>query len=91
MELLYPRGAILAAFVVNWIAIIAAALGILRSLIEALSNRRKIDSAVAQALLKSNHEAMDAIEKAQQAREQVRAAHARGTDPMSDDEFKRPD
>ena len=75
----------------SWLSLIAAALGLLRVLIETLSTRQKIDAAVAQALLKSNREALDAITTAKNAREQVRAALARGFDPMSDDEFKRND
>lgn len=75
----------------SWLGLIAAALGLLRVLIEALSARRKIDAAVAQALLKSNREALDAITMSVNAREQVRAALARGSDPMSDDGFRRND
>ena len=75
----------------SWLSVVAAALGLLRMLIDALSARRKIDAAVAQALLKSNREALDAITTAINAREQVRAALARGSDPMSDDGFRRND
>jgi hypothetical protein len=75
----------------SWLGVLAAALGLLRVLIQALSARRKIDAAVAQALLKSNREALDAIATAIDAREQVRAALARGSDPMSDDGFRRND
>ena len=75
----------------NWLGLIAAALGILRALIETLTARQKIDAAVAQALLKSNREALDAITTANEAREQMRAALARSADPMSDDGFRRND
>jgi hypothetical protein len=74
---------------VNWLAVIAAALGILRSLIEYLRDQKTIDAATAEQLLKFNREATDAITRAQSARELVRAHLARGADPMSDDGFKR--
>lgn len=75
----------------NWLAVIAAALGVIRSLIAYLHERRRIDAATAELLLRSNHEAQDAIDQALEAREQVRAAAARNPDVMSDDGYKRDD
>ena len=78
--------------VVNWLAVIAGVLGLLRSLIEYLHDRQTIDAATAEALLKSNREALDAIDKANKARDLVRSDIAR--DPASvlrDDGFKRQD
>jgi hypothetical protein len=77
---------------VNWLSLVAAALATLRALIAYLHDRKTIDAATAQALLKSHQEALDAIANAQAARELVRAAIAR--DParlLQDDGFKRPD
>src|SRR5262249_9166896 len=95
LELLRACDAVTAripAGVVSWLTVIAAALGILRALIETLITRARTDAAVAQALLKSNREALDAIDTALKAREQIRAALARGAaGPMSDDEFRRDD
>jgi hypothetical protein len=76
----------------NWLAVIAAALTLLRSLVEYLRDRRRIDAAVAEALLKSHREALDAIHHAKAARERVRADLER--DParlMQDDGFRRND
>ena len=80
------------AILVSWLAVIAAALSLLRSLINFLHDRKTIDAATAEILLKSNTEALDAIEKANKARELVRADAARNPARlMSDDGFKRPD
>ena len=73
----------------NWLAVVAAALGLINSLIGYLRDQKTIDAATAEALLKSNRESLDAINKANAARELVRADLARGADPMSDDGFKR--
>ena len=76
----------------NWLAIIAAAVGALRVLVEFLRDRKRIDAAIAEALLRSNREALDAIEQTNKARERVRADVER--DParlMQDDEFRRND
>lgn len=76
----------------NWLAVIAAALTVLRLLIEYLRDKRAIDAAVAKALLESNREMRDAIDNANDARERVRSDLVR--DPaniLQDDGFKRPD
>jgi uncharacterized protein YfeS len=76
----------------NWLAVIAAALTVLRLLIEYLRDKRAIDAAVAKALLESNREMRDAIDNANDARERVRSDLVR--DPaniLQDDSFKRPD
>jgi hypothetical protein len=76
----------------SWLGLIAAALALLRSLIEYLRDRRTIDAATAELLLNSNREMLDAIDKANAAREQIRAHIARNpSDVMSDDEFRRND
>jgi hypothetical protein len=78
--------------IVSWLAVIAAALTLIRSLVEYLRDRKAIDAATAEILLKSNAEALDAIEKANKARELVRTDTARNpAGVMSDDGFKRPD
>lgn len=76
----------------NWLAVVAAALSLLRALVAYLRDRRRIDAAVAAALLQSNREALDAIDRARQARERLRADLER--DParrMQDDGFRRND
>jgi hypothetical protein len=76
----------------NWLAVVAAALALLRSLVEYLRDRKRIDAAVAEALLQSNREALDAIDRARRARAHVRADLER--DParlMQDDGFRRHD
>lgn len=75
----------------SWLALIGATLALLRSLVEYLRDRKTIDAATAEVLLKSNREALDAIEKSNKAREMVRSGLARGVDPMSDDGFERKD
>ena len=75
----------------NWLSIVAAALSVLKALVEWLHDRQVIDAAAAQETLKGMQDADAAIAKAKDAREQVRAALARGSDPMSDDGFKRDD
>jgi hypothetical protein len=80
------------ANVVNWLAVIAAVVGMVQSLIEFLRDRERIDAVTAEVLLKSNREALDAISQANAARARVRADAER--DPagvMSDDGFKRHD
>ena len=57
----------------SWLAVIAAALGLIQSLIQYLRDQKTIDAATADALLKSNRESLDAINKAKAARELVRA------------------
>jgi hypothetical protein len=77
---------------VNWLAVIAAAVTLVRAMIEYLHDRKKIDAAVAEALLKSNREALDAIDQARKARDRVRADLERAPhDLMSDDGFRRND
>jgi hypothetical protein len=76
----------------NWLAVIAAALALLRSLVEYLRDRRRIDAAVAEALLKSNREALDAVDRAYAARARLRADLERDPDRlMQDDGFRRDD
>ncbi len=76
----------------NWLAVIAAVVGMVRFVIEFLRDRERIDAVTAEVLLKSNREALDAINQANTARTRVRADAER--DPaslMSDDGFKRND
>lgn len=76
----------------NWLSAIAAVVGLVRSLIEFLRDRGRIDAATTEVLLRSNREALDAITQANAARAGVRADVER--DPagvMSDDGFKRND
>ena len=76
----------------NWLAVVAAVVGMVRSLIEFLRDRERIDAVTAEVLLKSNREALDAIDQAIEARARVRAAVERNpADLMSDDGFKRND
>lgn len=76
----------------TWLSVIAAVIGLLRSLIVYLHDRKTIDAATAESLLKSNSEALDAIDKANKARERVRAdAERNPAGVMSDDGFKRDD
>lgn len=76
----------------NWLAVIAAALSLLRSLLEYLRDRRRIDAAVAETLLQSNREALDAVNQARQARERMRADLERDSARlMQDDGFRRND
>lgn len=76
----------------NWLAVIAAALSLLRSLLEYLRDRRRIDAAVAETLLQSNREALDAVNQAGQARERMRADLERDSARlMQDDGFRRND
>jgi hypothetical protein len=87
-----PRDAVIHAFAVSWLSLIAAVIGIVRSLVEYLRDRQAIDSAVAETLLKTNREALDAIEQANKARQRVRSDIERNpADLMSDDGFKRDD
>ena len=92
MVLRLSRKPVVVVNVVNWLAVIAAVVGMVRSLIEILRDRQRIDAATAEVLLKSNREALDAISQANAARARVRADAER--DPsgvMSDDGFKRND
>ena len=92
MVLRLSRKPVVVVNVVNWLAVIAAVVGMVRSLIEILRDRQRIDAATAEVLLKSNREALDAISLANAARARVRADAER--DPsgvMSDDGFKRND
>ena len=76
----------------SWLTLVASALALINALIEFLRDRQSIDAATAEALLNSNREALDAIDKATHAREQVRADVERNPDGvMSDDGFKRQD
>ena len=76
----------------SWLSLIAAVIGVVRTLVEYLRDRRSIDAAVAEMLLKSNREALDAIDQANKARERVRADVERNpADLMSDDGFRRED
>jgi hypothetical protein len=75
----------------TWLSIVATALSIIKAVIEWLHDRRMIDSAAAQETLKGIRDADAAIARAKTAREQVRAALARGSDAMSDDGYKRDD
>lgn len=87
-----PHDSVVHADIVSWLSLIAAAIGLIRSLVEYLRDRQVIDGAVAEALLKSNREALDVIERANKAREGVRADIERNpANLMSDDGFKRDD
>ncbi|HTS38935.1 MAG TPA: hypothetical protein VMH84_00140 [Xanthobacteraceae bacterium] len=72
-------------------SILSALLSIVRWLIEYMHKKEWIEEGYKNAVLEGVRNADAAIEQARQAREQVRAASARGADPMSDDEFRRND
>jgi hypothetical protein len=77
---------------VSWLSIIGGVLSFVQWLTGYLHERQIIDSATKDVMLKNARESLDAIEKANKARELVRAAAAR--DPagiVSDDGFERND
>lgn len=55
-----------------WLSIISGVLSILQSLIGWLHDRQIIDAATKDVLLKNSQESLDAIDKANKARESVR-------------------
>lgn len=76
----------------SWLSIIAGFLGLIQAVVNYLHDRKLIDQGVAQELLKSNQETLDAITKATAAKQAISDAAIR--DPssiMSDDGFKHPD
>lgn len=75
------------------IGLISAVLAIARSLIQWAEQNKWIEAGAAQAALAGLREADDAIFKARQARQDVRANNARDPDGVlrDDDGFKRKD
>jgi hypothetical protein len=75
---------------VTWLTVLTSILAIAKSLASFLQERQIIDAATAQATLQGLQDATAAIQRANAARDLVRANHAR--DPsrvMQDDGFRR--
>ncbi len=76
----------------TWLSIISALFNLIRSITDYAHDKQLIDVGTHAALAKSATDGMDAIARAQKARELVRSEHER--DPasiMRDDEFRRKD
>lgn len=76
----------------TWLSAIASALAILRALTEYLHDRKVIDNATADILLRGYRDGTEAITRAQIARQLVRAGVTRNPDGLRDDDgYKRKD
>lgn len=74
----------------DWLSLVAAALAAVRAFLQWLVDTRRIDAAVAEAVLKGMRESDDAIRKAQAARAGVRADLERNPAGLRDDDgFRR--
>jgi len=78
---------------VTWLSIIGAILSLVQSLITALHERKLIDGAVAEVMLKANQDSLNAIDVANKARQAARDIADRDPDSVlrDDDGHKRKD
>jgi hypothetical protein len=76
----------------NWLSIVGAILSLTNSLIGYLRERKLIEGAVAEVLLENAKDSLEVIDRANKAREAVRADAARDPDSvMRPDEHTRKD
>jgi hypothetical protein len=76
----------------NWLSIIGTILSLTNSLIGYLRERKLIEGAVAEEMLKANNATLDAISRASKARQAVRDELNKHPERMRDDDgFRRPD
>ena len=76
----------------DWVGLLAAALGLLKAWVGWLASKKLIEGATASAIAKNLQDSSDVIEKARKARQTVRDQHT--SDPgsiMRDDKFTRRD